>query len=853
VKPVLLAEASLTRRRALSALLASRGFAVTALASLEEAYGVLARSADSASGFEAVLLGWPEYADGVVEDVFGLLHGDRFEHLPVLVLADSGSAGAVNWRMTRPRTSLLLWTDYHESPEALGQLLRPPTPARAVPDGGALRVLLVDDSATVRVAFSRLLQRHGYVVTTAAGVAEGLAAVARESFDVAIVDYFMPEALGTALIAALKQSPETAHILSATITGTYSDTVITESLAAGAVECLFKSEAKELFLARLSSLARTIGDRKAIDAERRRLQGILGSVGDGVYGVDQDGRIDFVNPAALDILGYADARELAGRDAFDAFHHAYEDGTPMPRAGSFLLQAYASGQQVPAWQTVFWTAGRRAVPVECTIYPLSIDGQRQGSVVAFRDVSARRMLEEELRWQADHDALTKLHNRRWFEHQLEQEITRLKRVEQGSVLLFVDLDRFKYINDTAGHTAGDQLLREVSMRLKSRLRGSDHLARMGGDEYAVILRNVARGDAATLAEGFRRALTRAPFVYGGKSYRVTVSIGAAWMDQHVPSAGEAMANADIALHLAKEAGRNQVHLYHADSAPRAAMDRDLGWSARLEEALRADRFALCFQPMVPLPGFEPLPAAGDDHAVWERQLARNPGSRARFEVLLRLRDPGGELILPGAFLASAERFGLMPEIDRWVIERAIRALRDTRHARAMVLAVNLSAKTLASAGLVEFVTDQLVHHNVDPDALVFEIAEAGAAAHELARGPIAGLRALGCGIAIDDFGAGFSSLGGLRSLDADYLKIDGSLIAGLPDDPLDLAIVSGLTAIARAAGKRTVAECVENPRALAALRDCGVDFAQGHAIGLPRLQLPGSAPTLAAAPRRDAV
>ncbi len=853
MKPVLLAEASLTRRRALSALLASRGFAVTALSSLEEAYGALARSADSASGFEAVLLGWPEYADGVVEDVFGLLHGDRFEHLPVLVLADSGSAGAVNWRMTRPRTSLLLWTDYHEAPEALGQLLRPPTPASPVPDGGALRVLLVDDSATVRVAFSRLLLRHGYVVTTASSVAEGLAAAARASFDIAIVDYFMPEALGTALIAALKEAPETAHILSATITGTYSDSVITESLAAGAVECLFKSEAKELFLARLSSLSRTIGDRKAIDTERRRLQGILGSVGDGVYGVGQDGRIDFINPAALDILGYADARELAGRDAFEAFHHAYEDGTPMPRAGSFLVQAYASGQQVPAWQTVFWTAGRRAVPVECTIYPLSIDGQRQGSVVAFRDVSARRMLEEELRWQADHDALTKLHNRRWFEHQLEQEITRLKRVEQGSVLLFVDLDRFKYINDTAGHTAGDQLLREVSMRLKSRLRGSDHLARMGGDEYAVILRNVARGDAATLAEGFRRALTRAPFVYGGKSYRVTVSIGAAWMDQHLPSAGEAMANADIALHLAKKAGRNQVRLYDADSAPRAAMDRDLGWSARLEEALRADRFVLCFQPMVPLLGFDPGGAVADDHGIWERQLARNPASRPRFEVLLRLRDPGGELILPGAFLASAERFGLMPEIDRWVIERAIRALRDNRNSRAMVLAVNLSAKTLASAGLVEFVTDQLVHHNVDPDSLVFEITEAGAASHELERGPIAGLRALGCGIAIDDFGTGHSSLGGLRTMDADYLKIDGSLIAGLPDDPLDLAIVSGLTTIARAAGKRTVAECVENPRALAALRDCGVDYAQGHAIGLPRLQLPGATTTLTAAPRRDAV
>jgi diguanylate cyclase (GGDEF)-like protein/PAS domain S-box-containing protein len=693
------------------------------------------------------------------------------------------------------------------------------------------------------MAFGKLLQKHGYVVETAASVAEGLQRVQSQAFDIAIVDYFMPEALGPVLIAALKQSPATAHILSATITGTYSDAVITESLSAGAVECLFKSEAKELFLARLSSLSRTILDRKAIDAERRRLEGILGSVGDGVYGVDSDGRIAFINPAAVDILGYGAPADLIGCDAFETFHYAFEDGTPMPRAASFLDQCYGSGNQVPAWQTVFWTASKRGVPVECTVYPMTVDGERQGSVVAFRDVSARRMLEEELRWQAEHDALTKLHNRAWFEVQLEQESVRLKRSEQGSVLLFVDVDRFKYINDTAGHTAGDQLLLEVSMRLKSRLRASDHLARMGGDEYAVILRNVARADAAALAEGFRKALTRAPFVYGGKSYRITVSIGAAYLDQYTASSSDAMAHADIALHMAKNAGRNQTQIYTEETGRKAAMDVDLGWSSRLEEALRSDRFVLCYQPMVPLEGIESEIQSGTPHDLWERQLARNPGRPAKFEVLLRLRDAGGELVLPGAFLPSAERFGMMAEIDRWVIDRAFRALRELRSPQSLILSINLSAQSLSTPGLNAYVTDKLVHYNIDPSAVVFEITESRAITDvDGIRQLIADLRNLGCKIAVDDFGTGFSTFGYLRQLDADYLKIDGSLIQGLPDDPLERAIVAGLTAIARAAGKKTVAECVENPRALVALRECGVDLAQGHAVGMPRLQLPGGPP-----------
>jgi diguanylate cyclase (GGDEF)-like protein/PAS domain S-box-containing protein len=841
VKSVLLAEASPTRRRALSGLLQQRGYSVTAPASLGEGLIFLRAARGRAMTLDAVVVGWPDYSDCLTEDLFGQLHGDECEHLPVLLLADSGSEAAVNWRMTRPRTSLLLWADYAEAADALDQMLRPKATA-ATPvasRGDALRVLLVDDSATVRAAFTKLMHRQGYEVETADSVAAGRKKAAALPFDIAIVDYFMPGANGTELIAALRGDPATQHILPAMITGTYSDAVIQESLACGAVECLFKSEAKDLFLARLGSLARTVLDRKAIDAERRRLEGILSSVGDGVYGVDGDGTIQFINPAAIDLLGYDDAQELIGRNAAEVVHPAQEDGTPLTRAASFLSQCYASGSQIPSWQTTFWSAGHSPVPVECTVYPLKVDGERTGSVVAFRDVSAQRQLEEQLRWQAEHDGLTKLYNRTWFENQLDQELARLRRSGTVSLLLFVDLDRFKYINDTAGHSAGDQLLVEVSRRLKSRLRGSDHLARMGGDEYAIILRNVHADDVEALADGFRKALTAAPFSYGGKSYRITVSIGAARLDKNTLSPGEAMAQADIACHLSKSAGRNQTHVYTEESGKRAAMEADLGWSVRLEEALRTDRFELCYQPIIPLRGIERDPLAGDGEVIWQRQMERNPEAPVLFEVLLRLRGTHGDLISPNAFLPTAERFGMMGDIDRWVIDHALRALRDVRDsARKLSLTLNLSAQSLASDTLVEFVTDRVVRYNVDPAMLIFEIAESRAIEditniqallHEL--------RALGCSIAVDDFGTGFSTFAHLRQLEADYLKIDGSIIQGLPDDPLDRTVIAALTSIAEIAGKRTIAEWVEDPKMLVALYECGVDYAQGYAVAHPRLQL----------------
>jgi diguanylate cyclase (GGDEF)-like protein/PAS domain S-box-containing protein len=840
VDRILLLETSATRRRAMHTLLAAKGFQVSELSEYDQALPLLERLGSTPAGFRGLVIGWPEHADPQADEVFARLRQDEFEHLAVLLLADTNDGAAVNWMMKRASTGLLLWSDYSECAEAMAKLLNPPSPTLPDLDAGGqshLRVLFVDDSATVRVAFRRLLMKHGYLVETAENVEDGWRKAQSTPFDLAIVDYFMPGDPGTVLVRRMKEDPRTAGVLSAVITGTYSDRVINESLSAGALECLFKSEARELFLARLSSLARAVRDRKSVDAERRRLHSILNSVGDGVYGVDGRGTIQFVNPAALDLLGYEQESELIGASAFERFHHSYEDGTPVPPSACFLSQCYAQGNQVPGWQTVFWTRERRAIPVECTVYPMQLEGRREGSVVAFRDISARRMLEEELRWQAGHDALTKLHNRAWFETQLEQEIARLKRTEQVSLLLFLDLDRFKYINDTAGHTAGDQLLVEISRRLSSRLRASDHIARMGGDEYAVILRNINRSDIAQIADEFRKALGALPFSYGGKTYRVGVSIGVARLDRDTPSRSEAMAAADVALHLAKRNGRNQVHVFSADSDQRARMDMELGWSTRLEAALKEHGFTLCFQPILPLAQLEYDHLPEQPGALWTRHLRRHGAEqRAFYEALIRLRASDGSLVAPNAFLPAAERFSMMAEIDRWVIRQAFQVLRDHNHAEHPIgLAINLSTQSLAHGDLGRYITDCLVEFNVDPRAVVFETTESGALNHvEAVRHLIQELRPFGCRFALDDFGIGFSSFAHLKHLDVDFLKIDGSFIQGLLNDPVDLAVISSITNIAHSIGKITIAEQVDRPEILRALHACGVDQAQGFYIARPQ-------------------
>jgi diguanylate cyclase (GGDEF)-like protein/PAS domain S-box-containing protein len=781
----------------------------------------------------AILLAFEVTSSPRADELLVLLRQPEFSELAVVLLVHNAEPALVSWASQRARSAILLWEDFTDSANCLERLLAPPLTVAesSVPESESIRVLFVDDSRTVRASYARLLAEQGYVVDVAVNAQEALALAQTKTFDIAIIDYFMPGENGDVLCRRLRADPRTAGLTIAILTGTYLDEVIQDSLKAGAVECMFKNEAQELFVARLAAMSRAVRSRKSIEAERSRLSGILASVGDGVYGVNRDGQITFVNPAVRRILGYPENALFIGQAAHRLFHYADEGGRANPDDACLLQKAYAAGDELQSWETVFWTHGGTAVPVECTVYPLRIDGQLEGSVVAFRDVSERRALQHELLWQANHDPLTRLHNRRFFEAHLEEEVTRCRR-GGTSALLYLDLDRFKYINDIAGHAAGDQLLVEISEQMRARLRDTDLLARLGGDEFAIILRNVANHNVLNTAESFREILEHYTFIHGGSQYRIYGSIGVALIGADTQSAGEALANADIACHVAKNKGRNQTHVYEPGGDAKLAMNVDLGWSARLQEALKSDRFLLHYQPIIPLRNLDPASLTD------ERSLGTGGGIMEdgvlHGEALVRLADEGG-VIHPNAFLPTAERFGLMPQIDLWVIRHVILQLAELQgHGTRTCISVNLSGNSLDNERFVPEVIDLLAKHKVDPGAIIFEITETNAIANiEAAQRLIGELHEHGCRFALDDFGSGFSSFHHLKHLPVDFVKIDGQFVRGMVQNPADRAIVMSINDIAHAFGKRTVAEFVENREILELLVECGVDYAQGNYISPP--------------------
>jgi diguanylate cyclase (GGDEF)-like protein/PAS domain S-box-containing protein len=324
---------------------------------------------------------------------------------------------------------------------------------------------------------------------------------------------------------------------------------------------LFKEEPPELLLTRVAAMARAVRAHRTVEQERRFLSGILSTLSEGVYGVDKQNRITFMNPAGLAILGYSSETEVAGRNPHLLFHYALVDGRPNPAETCYLNQAYELGDVLPNWESVFWTRAGKPIWVECNVVPLVYGGVREGSVVAFRDVTLVREHMEHLHWQAYHDSLTRLPNRRFFADVLEREFYRLKRSEDASAVIYVDLDKFKQVNDLAGHAAGDRLLVELSELLARRLRATDVVARLGGDEFGIILSNVDRRSAVSVAEKFRVMIARHEFEHAGRQYRVDASIGLVLMDRYSWSPDTVLSQADKASYLSKRAGGATVHVY----------------------------------------------------------------------------------------------------------------------------------------------------------------------------------------------------------------------------------------------------------------------------------------------------
>jgi diguanylate cyclase (GGDEF)-like protein len=433
-----------------------------------------------------------------------------------------------------------------------------------------------------------------------------------------------------------------------------------------------------------------------------------------------------------------------------------------------------------------------------------------------RTTKALRERDRRLSHLATHDALTGLFNRPAFVDELTAEIQRLEGTKKQSAILFIDLDQFKYINDTCGHPAGDELLRMAARSINATTRSDDVVARFGGDEFAVLARNVTPTRATRIGEKILEHMSLLTQVHDNKVFHLQCSIGVAMVRNSALDAHEYLSRADIACHAAKDNGRNRLEMYKTSRKENTQMANEVAWVQKIRQALEGDGFTLVYQPLLR------ISAGWTDH----------------YEVLLRLRTDEGELISPDAFLPAAVRFGLMLDIDYWVAENAIASLARHQSPRTdLNYSINLSASVFETDRFGKHVEALLRKHEVRPEAIIFEITEQTAVRFAAESDKqIQRLRELGCRFAIDDFGKGYSSFSYLKQLSVDYLKIDGSFVLGLENDKMNQTFIRVMGEVARAVRMETIAECVENAETLALLDELGIDYAQGHYISHPTEQ-----------------
>lgn len=553
------------------------------------------------------------------------------------------------------------------------------------------------------------------------------------------------------------------------------------------------------------------GIRQVSDDQHARMT--LRSIGDGVVTLDRGGRITFMNDLAEHLTGWTLAGAVGKRLA-QVVTLKNEDGQSFTLPD--LESSGFSANPLTA-RTVLVRRDGHEISIEGTFAPILADDRSMaGTVFTFRNVTVARRVAAELSHQATHDPLTGLANRRALERRIGQA---LKTCQSGSshALLYLDLDQFKAVNDSAGHLAGDELLRQLSTLLKQHLRESDLLARLGGDEFGVLLENCDPGHAETVAEKLRLTVEQFSFIWKDRAFDIGVSIGLVNMQDDALTLTEVLSQADEACYGAKAAGRNRVYAYQPGAHARAQHHTEREWMLEIKAALREQRLFLCRQPIFAVER--------------ERADADGPGHA---EVFVRMRARNGAIVPPMAFIPAAERFRLMPALDRWVIDAVLGHLAADR-ADDGLYAVNLSGASLLDETFPSFLRERFEHHGLAPGRLCFEITETAAIAHlnrtvEL----IDELRELGCLFAIDDFGSGMSSFGYLKHLKVDYLKIDGSLVQGIVEDPIHYAMVESINRIGQLMGIRTVAEFVEDEAIFEAVRTIGVDCAQGYGLARPQ-------------------
>ncbi len=555
--------------------------------------------------------------------------------------------------------------------------------------------------------------------------------------------------------------------------------------------------------------------RLALFDAKERAETTLHSIGDAVVTTDAEERVEYMNPVAQELTGWS-LQEAQGLP-FSTIVNVVEEDSGEPVTN--LVRSALEQGEVPTLNTNKLLIARddREYSIEESGAPIrSYGGEVLGAVMVFRNVTSSRNLTKKIQHQAAHDALTGLVNRSEFERLLQQALDQANQHKRHCTLLYCDLDQFKVVNDTCGHAAGDTLLKQLASILAGQLREHDTFGRLGGDEFGVILLDCEPSGVMRVAKKLRESTADFRFLWEDKTFAIGVSIGVVIINDSFAHTDALLQAADEACYAAKEAGRNRIHVYEQNDDTLERRRGEMQWVSRLHAALEENRFRLYAQTI--------------------QGLGSNAESGFHYEVLIRMLDEQGQIVPPGAFVPAAERYSIMPSIDRWVVRNLILWL-ATQQAHLHDLSfcsVNLSAPTFSDPEFAHFIEDLIETSGIPPGKLCFEITETSAISNfNQALKLMAALKEKGCLFALDDFGSGMSSFGYLKNLPVDFLKIEGSFVREIVSDDTSMALVRSINDIGHVMGKKTIAEFVEDDTVLAMVKRLGVDYAQGYGISKP--------------------
>ncbi len=561
-----------------------------------------------------------------------------------------------------------------------------------------------------------------------------------------------------------------------------------------------------------------ITERKRIESllleEKERALVTLHSIGDAVISTDADGRVEYLNPVAEKLTGYS-VDEVRGQSLERIFHIVNEE--TREQAADPVARCLSEGKIIGlANHTVLVSRSGTEYAIQDSAAPIQgLKGEILGVVLVFSDVTESRRLSRQISYRACHDTLTDLINRGEFERRLKRVLETAQSTSTDNALCYLDLDQFKLVNDTCGHVAGDELLRQVSRLLQDNVRRRDTVARLGGDEFGLLMEHCSLNEAGQVAHKLVKVVADYKFLWENNHFNIGVSIGLVAINESSVDINGLLSAADSACYMAKDQGRNRIHVYQEDDEELAKRHGEMQWAVRLPRALEEGRFRLYFQPIAP--------------------VASKHGEGAHYEVLLRMED--GHMVQPKAFFPAADRYNLSSKLDRWVITTTFKWIVDhpAHLERLYLCAINLSGHSLNDETFLEFVFRQFKESPIPPEKTCFEITETVAIANlSRATNFMKVLKAEGCRFSLDDFGSGLSSFAYLKNLPVDFLKIDGGFVKDILDDSFDLAMVTSINEIGQVMGKQTIAEFVENEAILKKLREIGVDYAQGYGIERPR-------------------